>query len=312
MKKIAKPIVVVSECLEITSCRWDGKKLEDKFVRLIKSHCTIKPICPELGIGLSVPRDPVRLVQSDGHLTLAQPTTGKEMTAQMHQFSREFLSSLKEVDGFILKNRSPSCGIRDTKVYRSVTAKHYFRKNSGLFAINVRRAFPALPIEDEHRLEDSDLRDHFLTKLFTLASFRSVLKLGDPVALARFHKRNQLLFGVYNQSEKNILDLVVGALKQNPSPMLWGEYERHLHYVLARRARYTSNAKAMVHCLEQVPSRINGSDRRRAKRLTEQYTSSRHNLPLARSAVRELVFMADNKELSEQTWLTPYPTELGK
>jgi uncharacterized protein YbbK (DUF523 family) len=92
----------------------------------------------------------------------------------MNNFSEKFLSSLKEVDGFILKFRSPSYGIKDVRIYAKSEKSPATGKGPGFFGGWVLKHFPGLAIEDEGRLRSLKIREHFLTKLFTLARFRAV------------------------------------------------------------------------------------------------------------------------------------------
>ncbi|RMF90465.1 MAG: DUF523 domain-containing protein, partial [Nitrospinota bacterium] len=120
MTEESKPVVVISKCLEIAPCRYNGEMITDSFVQKLAPHVTFIPVCPEVEIGLGVPRHPIRLVTSQGETRLIQPATGQDLSASMQAFSRDFLSTLDEVDGFILKSRSPSCGLRDSKRYPTV------------------------------------------------------------------------------------------------------------------------------------------------------------------------------------------------
>ena len=108
-----KPTVVVSRCLGFAKCRYNGDIIRDKFVDKLKDYVNFITPCPEVEIGLGIPRKPIRLVMEDDKLDLYQPSTGKICTKEMEEYSLNFLDSLGEVHGFILKGRSPSCGTKD-------------------------------------------------------------------------------------------------------------------------------------------------------------------------------------------------------
>ena len=116
MDSYPKPTVVVSKCLEFEACRYNGQLIRDAFVRKLEKHVDYVPVCPEVAIGLGIPRFPIRIV-STNNPRLIQPTTSKDVTDDMNEFSEKFLLSLKKVDGFILKFRSPSCGFKDVRIY---------------------------------------------------------------------------------------------------------------------------------------------------------------------------------------------------
>jgi len=121
MGKWARPVVVLSRCLEFEPVRYNAQVIPNDFVRQLEPWVTFVLVCPELEIGLGAPRDPVRIVAIDGRARLIQPTTDRDLTREMNEFSQSFLSSLGDVDGFLLKNRSPSCGISDVKVYQGLS-----------------------------------------------------------------------------------------------------------------------------------------------------------------------------------------------
>jgi uncharacterized protein YbbK (DUF523 family) len=151
--------------MEFDRCRYDGQKILSGPVRELKGRVDFLPVCPEVEIGLGVPRDPLRIVLMDGEHRLIQPATGRDLTEEMAAFARTFLDSLGEVDGFILKSRSPSCAIRDAKVFSSINDEEPSARGAGLFSRAVRERFPHLPMEDEEGLEDAEGRDRFLASL---------------------------------------------------------------------------------------------------------------------------------------------------
>jgi len=130
-----KPHIVVSKCLGFAACRYDGGMKRCPLIEKLRGKAIFKPVCPETAIGLGIPRGRIRLVRRGEKIRLVQEATGKDITGRMTRFSRSFLRSLKNIDGFILKSKSPSCGIGDVKIYDSVRAKRpVSRKGTGIFA----------------------------------------------------------------------------------------------------------------------------------------------------------------------------------
>ncbi|MCK5392129.1 MAG: DUF1722 domain-containing protein, partial [Deltaproteobacteria bacterium] len=194
MRKFPKPVVVTSKCFEFDACRYNGAMIPNNFVQKLEPFVKYVPICPEVEIGLGIPRDIIRVVEKNGEKFLLQPATGKELSKQMYKFAENFLNSLDLVDGFILKSRSPSCGIKDAKVFRDAHNLVPIGKGPGLFAEKVLEKYPGVAIEDEGRLRNDNIRKHFLTKLFTLARFRNVKKKNTARSLADFQSDNNFIF----------------------------------------------------------------------------------------------------------------------
>jgi hypothetical protein len=109
------------------------------------------------------------------------------VTAQMESFSRDFLGELGPADAFILKARSPSCGVRNAKVFHTDDDSATFGSGPGLFAARVLERFPHAAIEDEAGMNDPVLRHRFLMQAFALAAERAgeVLHKPYPPELAR-------------------------------------------------------------------------------------------------------------------------------
>ncbi len=168
-----KPRVVVSRCLGFEACRWDGGIVESRQVEEIGSRVEYVTVCPEVGIGLGVPRDPINLIEAGGEIRAIQPSTGRDLTEELRSFSTEFLETVSDVDGFILKSRSPSCGLEDTKIHSE--SGEVRGCGSGLFAEAVMDRHPSKAVVSETDLEDPEKLGEFLEKIGYGARGRSSL-----------------------------------------------------------------------------------------------------------------------------------------
>ena len=174
MQTFVIPNVVISKCIGFDACRWNAEIIQTDFIKELEPYVNFIPVCPEVEIGLGVPRDPIQIVQpTTGNEKLMQPASGNDLTEKMLKFADSFLSSLDEIDGFILKSRSPSCGIKDVKIYQSLEKTEPISSNTaGFFGRRVLEMFSDLAIEDDCQLNDIKIRQHFLKKLFSRACFR--------------------------------------------------------------------------------------------------------------------------------------------
>jgi uncharacterized protein YbbK (DUF523 family)/uncharacterized protein YbgA (DUF1722 family) len=189
-------------------------------------------VCPEVEIGLGVPRDPIRLVEGARGIRLVQPSTGRDLTSEMETFADGFLGRVTSVDGFLLKNRSPSCGISDVKRYRPDGALSSSGEGAGLFGEAVLDRFGHLAVADEGRLRDARIREHFLTKLFALAALREIEEAASLQHLIDFHARYKLLLLAYSQNGLSELSRLVSEGSQKPFAELVAEYRTEFGAVL--------------------------------------------------------------------------------
>lgn len=112
------PKIVISRCF-IKPVRYDGTQVADPFVTKLLPYIEILDICPEVGMGLSIPRKKIVVLLEGGEKRLLQPETGIDFTSAMQNFTQETLKGLSDVDGFLLKAKSPSCGVGSTKLYQN-------------------------------------------------------------------------------------------------------------------------------------------------------------------------------------------------
>jgi uncharacterized protein YbgA (DUF1722 family)/uncharacterized protein YbbK (DUF523 family) len=300
----------MSKCLELDACRYNGQLIRAPFVLKLMPFVELAPICPEVEIGLGIPRPPIRLVQRGTSLQLYQPDTERDVTREMFDFNDRFLGGLGDADGFILKSRSPSCGIKDTKVYGGAEGKQPSGKGAGMFGGAVLERFPRAAVEDEGRLTNYRLRHHFLTKLFARASFRAV-KASDAMAdLVRFQTENKLTLMAYHQTELRALGRIVANPDRRTFTEVVAAYEERLAHALERPPRSTSNINVMMHALGYVSDGLSGQERRHFLHALDEYRAGRMSLSAPLVLLQSWIERFDQPYLRAQTYLEPYPREL--
>lgn len=305
-----KPVVVMSRCLGIEACRYNGKMIREDFIHHLSSFVKIRPVCPELEVGLGVPRDPILIVAGDGGArTLIQPATGRDLTERMNAFSQNFLEKLKEVDGFILKSRSPSCGIRDTKIY-GADRETVLERGAGMFAAAVLKRFPDLPVEDEKRLRNRHRREHFLTRLYALARLRRIVRRPTRNALSGFHAANRLLLMAYNRTELDQLDKLLSDDRKPDAAVLAKEYKRRLSNALSRNPRYTSLIGVLIYALGPISKQLTDRDKALFLDRLERFRNGKIPASEPVGLLRSWVMRHGPKNLRNQTLFDPYPAEL--
>jgi uncharacterized protein YbbK (DUF523 family)/uncharacterized protein YbgA (DUF1722 family) len=305
-----KPVVCVSRCLGFQCCRYNGGIINDSLISKLKNHVDIVTVCPEVEIGLPIPRESLRIVKSGTENTLIQPKTGLDLTIEMDKFSNNFLKSLKDIDGFILKSRSPSCGIKDVKIYSSPEKGASTQKGVGIFAGAVMDKFSGIPIEDEGRLSNYSIRENFLTKLFTYHYFKIVKSKKSKEELEKFHLTNKLLFMAYNQKELKVLDRIVRNDVNNNLEIVLQDYEEHLKLVFSRNARYTSNITVIIHSMKLFTDKITEAEKNFILDSLEKYKNGKLPLSVPIYIVKSYGVRFNLQELLDQRYFSPYPEDL--
>ena len=178
-----KPIVLISACLLGKHVRYDGQHQKlDWLSASFKKSVIFIPLCPEVEMGLGVPRDTLRLVGKPAKMIVKR--TGRDLTAHAQATSLRLLERLPRIDGCILKSRSPSCGLRRVKRYSK--SDKFSRTAQGLFATELKRADFKIPLVDETQLRNPAQRIAFFAQVYALAALRHA---GDESsAKNRFHR----------------------------------------------------------------------------------------------------------------------------
>lgn len=303
---MTRPVVVLSHCLADERCRYDGDAIRDPVVRQLRPFVTFRNVCPEVAIGLGVPRDPIRLEVRAGSVALVQPTTGRDLTATMQGFAGRFLDALDTVDGFLLKGRSPSCGIGQVKVHVE-GGKGVARRGHGLFAEAVLARHPDLAVEEEGRLQDFAIRDHFLTRLFAQARLRAVRSMAG---LVRFHAAHKLLLLGHDERGMRALGRLVANAEGLALDALLPRYAAGLARALAKPARGGPRVNAFQHAFGFVSERLTARERTHFLGLLARYRAGRVPVGALTTLLRSWTERFEVGWLAEQVLFEPYPEAL--
>ncbi|MHB1354817.1 MAG: YbgA family protein [Anaerolineae bacterium] len=310
MLEFPRPVVVVSKCLGFATCRWNGVTIPDENIDRLAPLVEFIPVCAEVEIGLGVPRAPVRVVAYKDELQLNQPGSGRDCTAEMQQFCERFLSGLDEVDGFILKSRSPSCGVRDVKIYPDNGKASISSKGSGFLGGAVLQRFGDLPIEDEARLSNARLREHFYTRLYARARFRQVQDKGTMRDLVRYQSEQKLLLMAYNQSESAKMGRIVANPEKKKTAEVYSEYAAHLAKALAHPPRLTANINVLMHALGYFSEKLTSQEKAYFLETLEQYRAGSLPLSVCIALVQSWIIRFKQPYLQHQSFFNSYPAEL--
>jgi uncharacterized protein YbgA (DUF1722 family)/uncharacterized protein YbbK (DUF523 family) len=311
MREFVRPKVVVSRCLGFDHCRYNGNIISSPIVAKLTEYVDFLPVCPEVEIGLGTPRSPVRIILENGEQRLVQSASGRDLTEVMEEFCTDYLDFTGDVDGFILKYRSPSCGIKDVKVYPTAALKSgAIGKTSGFFGGAVLKKFPYLAIEDEGRLRNARIKEHFMTRIFMLAAFRKVKSEGRMKDLVAFHTENKYLLMAYNQAGLRKLGAIVANKEGLSFQELASEYQMHLYSALSRPPRYTSIINVLMHAFGHFSQKLSSQEKALFLDWIQKYREGKTSLCPAINAIRSWALRFEDQYLTNQTLFEPYPEGL--
>lgn len=292
--------------------RYNGQIIPDPFVQRLAAHCEPVVVCPEVEIGLGVPRPPIRLVRSDGpRPALVQPETGRDVTGSMAEFSARFLGALRDVDGFVLKSRSPSCGFRDAKVFATADGPGPVDRDAGAFASEVEARFPTAALEDEAGLGDDALRERFLTLLFALSRLREIETAGERRALVEFHARYRYVLLAHEERRMREMERLAAGIADLPWREAVARYRERFAQALARPARVGGHLSALLHAFGPAGEGLAPAERAFFRERIEEMREGREPLAAALGRVRDWALGLENLCLDARGYLEPYPRTLA-
>jgi len=308
---MSKPKVLVSQCIEHGHCRYDGSQISSEFVRNLADYVTFITVCPEVAIGLPIPREAVRIIEEEDEKRLVFSMTGRDVTEKMQEFSREFADNLQQVHGILLKGRSPSCGIKDVKVYRTIGRSPALgKKTLGFFAKEIIKRYPLMAIEDEGRLTNYTIREHFLTRIYTMERFDAVIEEGTISALVKFHSENKYLLMAYHQANQKQLGKITANHENNKAEVVIENYKIVLEQSLLRPLRRGTNINMLMHLLGYFKTALTKEEKAYFLDLLENYSMKKLPLSVPIAVIHSWVIRFKEPYLSRQTIFRPYPKEI--
>ena len=284
---------------------------------VLAGHVTFVPVCPEVEMGLPVPRPAMRLVSPVGGLDLdavrlVVTSTGEDLTERIDTWAATKLDEIERaaLHGFILKKDSPSCGLFRVKVYDKGGSPSL--RGQGRFAAALQARFPNLPIEEDGRLNDRELRESFLVRVFAYARWRRYLAEDASTAgLVRFHAVHKYaLLATDPAGHKTLGRLVAGAGTRDLANV-HAEYECGLMASLSKRATRGRHVNVIQHLLGFVGEELTSEDKRELERLLTLYTEGSVPRAVPLALVRHLLRShAAPAWALEQVYLRPYEESL--
>ena len=302
-----RPRIAISKCLEFEACRYDGQMIKNKFIKNLKKFIDFIPVCPEVEIGMGIPRDTIRIIKNNKERLLFQPETGNDFSKKMDLYSKKFLNNLDDIDGFILKTDSPSCGVYSAKIYPKKFNSPPDSRGAGFFAEQVLSLYPNHPIEEEKRLNNIFIREHFYTSIFTLADFKIVK---DFNTLYKFHSKHKYLLMSYNQTLMTKMgDIAANRSKNNFSDVL-KNYKKLLLMLFTKKSRYPSNINTQMHVMGYFKDKLSSKEKKHFLDILDEYRNKKIPISAVNGILVSWINRFENKYLMNQSFFNPFPKEI--
>jgi uncharacterized protein YbgA (DUF1722 family)/uncharacterized protein YbbK (DUF523 family) len=300
------PRVGVSSCLLGQPVRYNGGHSRNRFISdVLAGYVEWVPVCPEIEIGLGAPRESLHLT-GDGQLVSG---SGKDHTAAVAALAQR-RTELTGLDGYVVKSRSPSCGLYSVRVHAN--GRIVAGNGRGLFAARVLAADPLLPAEEEGRLNDPLLRESFVEQVWARARLNQLFggrwRLRDLIG---FHARHKLQLMAHDPVRAHQAGHLVAVAHGRPDDEVRAGYTALFGEALARRVSRARHCNAMHHAFGLVSDHLDDTRRHGILATIDAYRRGEVPLSVPVTLLRHHADGCNAVYLAAQTYLDPFPAGLG-
>lgn len=313
MQNKDKPLLLISKCIEHEACRYDGRIVNNKFINKLKEYVDFITVCPEVEIGLSCPREVLRLIEVEGEKFLVNSKTGEDFTDKMNEFSNDFINNIKDrrINGVILKSKSPCCGIRDVKIYKEYGKSCPLpKKVSGIFCDYLCNEFKNIPIEDEGRLSNFNIREHFLTRIFVDFEFEKVIESKSVKSLIDFQSDYKYLLMAYSPYKQKELGKIVGNVKKETIEDDLIKYHEILLKALSGITNNSRNINMLLHLFGYFSKDLSKEEKSFFLDYIQMYQTNKISFSVPLTIIKSWAIRFNNQYLLKQKIFDIFPKEL--
>ncbi len=304
--------VGLSTCLLGQKVRFDGQHKHDRYITdILGQYFRFVPICPEVEVGMGVPREAVRLEGDVNAPRMIGSRTGEDWTDRMNTYSRKRVGQrdLSDIRGYILKKDSPSCGMERVKLYH--TSGGAERKAVGLYAKALLDQLPLLPVEEEGRLNDIRIRDNFIVRVFAYDRLRKLFQAGwKRKAVVAFHTAHKYLIMAHSPTHYTEMGRLVAAISKYTPAEFRDAYSRAFMEALKVKSTTKKNVNVLQHIMGYLKHHLTPDEKASVNSVIEDYHKELVPLVVPLTLIKHYVEKFDVGYIADQVYLNPHPKEL--
>ncbi|GAA3719266.1 DUF523 and DUF1722 domain-containing protein [Oceanisphaera sediminis] len=301
--------VGISGCLTGQQVRFDGgHKRSDFCTEQLARFVEFVPLCPEMAIGLGTPRPSIRLINQDEQI-IAQTAKGDDVTSALRDYGRTMAPQFDGLSGYILCAKSPSCGMERVRVYHE-SGKGNAKEGTGIYAAELMRAQPLLPLEEDGRLNDPVLRENFVTRVFALHDWQCLRHEGITAArLIAFHSRYKYLLMAHHRDSYQRLGNLLSDLSVDVEQTA-NAYIEGMMQALSNNVSRKNHTNVLQHLQGYFKRELSPRQRQELARTIHQYREGILPLLAPITLLRHYLEEHPNDYLHQQVYLNPHPEAL--
>lgn len=304
-----KLTVGISACLLGDEVRFDGGHKRSAFCDdELARHVEFVRFCPEVGIGLPIPRPTIRLERHADQVHAVIPKTGADVTRDLSDFADKIQTKTRQLSGYVLCAKSPSCGMERVKLYDPETG-HAKKEAMGIFAARLRKLNPALPLEEDGRLNDPHLRENFILRVWVYGHWQALPQPLTKKALLDFHTRCKLLLLAHNQPAYRALGKRLGEA-ENIDDEFAQQYIIDVMQALSEPASKRNHTNTLQHIQGYFKGQLSAQQKQELSEMILQYHDGILPIMAPLTLIRHYLREFPNDYLAKQWYIQPYPEDL--
>ncbi|WP_341522707.1 DUF523 and DUF1722 domain-containing protein [Pseudomonas sp. G.S.17] len=310
---VHKPKLGISACLLGAEVRFNGGHKESQLcTRALTEYFEFVPACPEVAIGMGIPREPIRLVGDAQHpQALGSVNRELNVTQALADYGVQMATELDDISGYIFMQKSPSCGLERVKVYRENGAP-VDGGGRGIYAQAFCARHPNLPVEEDGRLNDPVLRENFITRVFAYAAWHQLLNAGlTRRSLTEFHSRYKYQLMANNPVQYKALGKLLGTMGRSDPNDIATQYFSDLMSALKKCATRRTHTNVLQHLTGYLKQTIDAADKQEIQQLITQYHQGIVPLIVPLTLLKHHFRQHPDPYVALQVYMQPHPENLS-
>ncbi|WP_455201447.1 YbgA family protein [Kaarinaea lacus] len=297
--------VGISSCLMGQKVRFDANHKEQRFItQKLAQRFEFVPVCPEMAIGLGVPRTPIHLIGDQHHQRVVNVKDETiDVTQPLIDFGQQKAKQLDFISGYIFKKGSPSCGLFNVKIYKSKT--QVLNSGTGIYAQQIIENNPLLPVEEEGRLKDDNLRHNFLQRVEVYHRWQQLVARGlSKKSIIEFHTRHKFMLLAHCEATYRTLGPMIAQAGDTDLDSFANEYIAMLMNGLKKPSSRGKHTNVLEHLLGYFKRDLDIHDKSEMRELIEGYRAGKVSREVPLTMLKHYLRKFPSSYVNQQYYLS--------
>jgi uncharacterized protein YbgA (DUF1722 family)/uncharacterized protein YbbK (DUF523 family) len=300
----------ISACLIGEKVRFDASNKPSTFcIKELGQYVTYKSFCPEVAIGLPIPRPTIRQIKHDDVIRVSRPDGSGDVTDALKAYGQKVAGLIKNLSGYVFCAKSPTCGMERVRVY-SPEGNALPSNGIGAFTKEIMQANPLLPCEENGRLNDPLIRENFVARIYAYKHWQNLVESGlTKHKLTTFHSNYKYTVMSHDLIAYKALGQLLARADLALEEMADG-YIAGLMAALTIIATRKKHANTLAHIQGYFSKHLQANERNELCEQIKDYREGLIPLMAPLTLINHYLLQYPKSYLANQAYLSPYPAKL--